>query len=46
MSKTSAKQRYEQLTEWLGVRKQRQVKTGKAKRESRLGYYEARGNRG
>lgn len=42
MSKISAKQRYEQLTEWLEVRKQRQVKTGKIKRESRLEYYQKR----
>ena len=39
MGKISAKQRYEQLTEWLEVRKQRQVKTGEIKRESRLTHY-------
>lgn len=43
MSKTSAKQRYTQLTEWLSTFKSRTVKTQKLKRESRLGYYSAKG---
>jgi hypothetical protein len=43
MSKTSAKQRYAQLTSWLDTFKKRTVKTQKPKRESRLGYYSAKG---
>ena len=43
MSKTSAKQRYTQLKEWLSTLKFRTVKTQKPKRESRLGYYSAKG---
>ena len=43
MSKTSAKQRYTQLTEWLSTFKSRTVKTRKPKQQSRLGYYEAKG---
>lgn len=43
MSKTSAKQRYAQLTSWLDTFKKRTVKTQKPKRESRLDYYNKKG---
>lgn len=45
MSKTSPKKKYIQLTEWLGQRKQATVKTSKPERESRLGYYNKKGNK-
>ena len=43
MSKTSAKQRYAQLSSWLDTFKKRAVKTQKPKRESRLDYYNKKG---
>jgi hypothetical protein len=42
MSKTSAKQRYAQLTSWLDTFKKQTVKTRKPKRESRLEYYKSK----
>ena len=43
MGRTSAKNRYTQLIEWLGTRKQSQVKTGKVKSETRLEHYKKKG---
>jgi len=44
MSKTSAKQRYIQLTEWLPTFRRNTPKTNKPKRESKLEYYKRKGN--
>lgn len=43
MGKTSAKQRYIQLTSWLETFKKQTGKTGKPKRVSRLEHYKSKG---
>ncbi len=44
MSQTSSKQRYIQLTSWLDTFKKSTPKTNKPKQESRLTYYNKKGN--
>lgn len=44
MSKMSAKQRYLQLSDWLVTFKKNTPKTNKVKKESRLTYYNKKGN--
>jgi hypothetical protein len=44
MSKQSAKQRYEQLMDWLPTFRRNTPKTNKIEKESRLTYYQKKGN--
>ena len=44
MSKQSPKQRYEQLMDWLPTFRRNTPKTNKPKIESRLTYYNKKGN--
>ena len=45
MSKTSAKQRYTQLMEWLSTNGKKQANTRKPKRLSKLDHYKKQGVR-
>ena len=45
MSKTSAKQRYTQLMEWLAINKRSTASTRKPKRMNKNDYYKRKGAR-